>query len=192
MLFTEWSELRMNMAWQKLYAYRSTLDLFYARLVPISRMAAPNGANLFFCRLCPFFLKPLRQCLGPSQWDRRLEGWPNTAACLAGWRRVTRQVWFCTWWMDRTACLFHTVPYSPDRSYPAASWWNFQLLFYSKCAQHPSWIWSTSRKEAMAWYSSRPMPYLWDLPVISLLLTNTVSSVRACPIIWWVRFRGTQ
>ncbi len=32
----------------------------------------------------------------------------------------------------------------------------------------------------------------WVLPVISLLLTNTVSPVRACKIIWWERFRGTQ
>ncbi len=44
------------------------------------------------------------------QWGRRLEGWPTTAARLAGWRRVTRQVWFSTWWTGRTACLFHTVP----------------------------------------------------------------------------------
>ncbi len=26
----------------------------------------------------------------PTQWGRRLEGWPNTAARLAGWRRVTQ------------------------------------------------------------------------------------------------------
>ncbi len=45
-----------------------------------------------------------------SQWGRRLEGWSNTAARLAGWGRVTRQVWFCTWWTGRTACLFSTVP----------------------------------------------------------------------------------
>ncbi len=32
------------------------------------------------------------------------------AAHLAGWRRVTRQVWVCTWWTGRTACLFRTVP----------------------------------------------------------------------------------
>ncbi len=30
------------------------------------------------------------------------------------------------------------------------------------------------------------------LPVISLYLTNTVSPVWACLIIWWERFRGTQ
>jgi hypothetical protein len=33
---------------------------------------------------------------------------------------------------------------------------------------------------------------VWLLYVISLLLTNTVSPVRACLIIWWERFRGTQ
>ncbi len=31
----------------------------------------------------------------------------------------------------------------------------------------------------------------WLLPVISLLLTNTVSPVRACLSIWWERLRGT-
>ncbi len=45
-----------------------------------------------------------------TQWGWRLEGWPNTAAHLAGLRRVTRQVWFCTWWTGRTASLFCTVP----------------------------------------------------------------------------------
>ncbi len=33
---------------------------------------------------------------------------------------------------------------------------------------------------------------VWVLSVISLLLTNTISPVRACLIIWWERFRGTQ
>jgi hypothetical protein len=47
---------------------------------------------------------------GAYQWGRRLEGWNSPAACLAGWRGVTRQVWFCTWWTGRTACLFRTVP----------------------------------------------------------------------------------
>jgi hypothetical protein len=57
-----------------------------------------------------------------QQWGRRLEGWPNTAARLAGWRRVTRLVWFCTWWTGRTACLFPYRTCCPDRSCPAASW----------------------------------------------------------------------
>ncbi len=33
---------------------------------------------------------------------------------------------------------------------------------------------------------------VWLLPVISLLLTNTVSLVRACLSIWLERFRGSQ
>ncbi len=37
-----------------------------------------------------------------GQWGRRQEGWPNTEARLAGWRRVTQpMVPFLT---DRTAC----------------------------------------------------------------------------------------
>ncbi len=32
----------------------------------------------------------------------------------------------------------------------------------------------------------------WLLPVISLLLTNTVSPVRACLSTWLERFRGNQ
>ncbi len=39
--------------------------------------------------------------------------------------------------------------------------------------------------------SSLPL-YVWVLPVISLLLISTVSPVRACIIIRWERFRGTQ
>ncbi len=50
---------------------------------------------------------------------------------------VTRQVGFCTWWTGRTACLSLTVPVGDCsiRSCPAARWWNFQLLLYSKCIQ---------------------------------------------------------
>jgi len=43
------------------------------------------------------------------QRGRRLEGWSKTAASLGGWRKVARQVLFCTWWTSRTACLFRTV-----------------------------------------------------------------------------------
>jgi|694.fasta_scaffold129625_3 hypothetical protein len=51
--------------------------------------------------------------LGCNQWGRKLEGWLNTAARLADWRRVYQQVRFCTRWTGRTACLFLTVPVSP-------------------------------------------------------------------------------
>ncbi len=39
----------------------------------------------------------------------RVDGWPNTSAHLASWRRVTQRVWCCTWWTGRTTCLFRTV-----------------------------------------------------------------------------------
>ncbi len=81
----------------------------------------------------------------------RLEGWPNTAACLPGWRSVTRQVWF----------------FIPDgRAVPVALTGAAKLRAdgISSCCSlvnvhiHPSW--ATSRKEGIAWYSSRPMPSL--------------------------------
>jgi hypothetical protein len=109
-------------------------------------------------------------CFDYSSWPMRprLEGWPSTAARLAGWRRVTRQVWFCTCdggdslpFPYRTGC--------PNRGCSAASWWNFQLLLYSKCTVNNQPSWATSRKEGMAWYSSRPM---------SLMMTNDLKNFR--------------
>ncbi len=92
-----------------------------------------------------------------NQWGRRLEVLSNTAARLAGCRRVTRQVWLCMWWTGRTACLFRTVP--------VALTWAAQLQAnrISSCCYkvnvHNHW----SSKEGMAWwYSSRPMPSLWQ------------------------------
>ncbi len=46
-----------------------------------------------------------------SMRPKAIEGWPSTAPRLAGWRRVTRQVWFCLWWTGRAGC--------PDRRCPA-------------------------------------------------------------------------
>ncbi len=57
--------------------------------------------NVFFFEKTRFFWPSLKVVL---------EGWPNTATSLAGWRRVIRQVWFCTRWTGRTDCLFRTVP----------------------------------------------------------------------------------
>ncbi len=69
------------------------------------------------------------------QWGQILEVWPNTAAHLAGWSRVIRQVLFCTWWTGHTACIYHTIPALTGAA-QLASWWNFQLLLlYSKCTQ---------------------------------------------------------
>ncbi len=44
-------------------------------------------------------------------------------------------------------------------------------------------------------YAPYPLSHhgsVWVLPVISLLLTKLVSPVRACLILCWERFRGTQ
>ncbi len=76
-----------------------------------------------------------------NQWGRRLDGWTNTVTRLAGWRRVTRQVWFCTRW---TGCIqpAFSIPYRlPDRSCPATGWWNYQLLLYRECTQPSVMSW---------------------------------------------------
>ncbi len=44
-----------------------------------------------------------------SSYLKLLIAWPNTAAPCPGWSRITRQVWLCTWWTGRTACLLNTV-----------------------------------------------------------------------------------
>ncbi len=90
-----------------------------------------------------------------SQWGRRLEGWPNTAALPA------RQMWFCTWWTGLAACLFHTVPVALTgaaqlRAHGISSCCYIVRMYVNK---HPSW--ATSRKEGMAWFSRRTMPSLW-------------------------------
>ncbi len=93
------------------------------------------------------------------QWGRRLEGWPNTAVRLAGWRRVALQVWCCMWWMGRTACLFHAVPVALTGAAQLLTDWNSSCCYIVNVHNHPSW--ATSRKEGMDWHSSRPMPSLW-------------------------------
>ncbi len=97
-----------------------------------------------------------------DQWGRRLECWPNKAARLAGWRKVTRQVWFCTRWTGRTACLFRTVPVALKGAA------QLRADGISNCCiqinVHNNLPWATSHKEGIAWYSSRPMPSLLGGP----------------------------
>jgi hypothetical protein len=52
------------------------------------------GQNVWFTaeQLLPRRAVRSSRAGGTDQLGRRLEGWPNTAARLAGWRRVTRQV----------------------------------------------------------------------------------------------------
>ncbi len=93
------------------------------------------------------------QCV--SQW-RPKEGWTNTASRLAGWRRVTRQVWFCTWWTGWTACLFRTVP--GWQELPSCELMKFQLLLYSKPTQPSVMSYVTQGRHGLV--SSRSMPSL--------------------------------
>ncbi len=48
----------------------------------------------------------------------------------------------------------------PDRSCPAASWWNFQLHLYSECTQPSVMSYFIQGRHGHR-YSSRPMPSLW-------------------------------
>ncbi len=73
------------------------------------------------------------------------EGWPNTAARLAGGEWPSR-LWFCTCWPDGAHQLLRS---------------GADLLL----KVHKTSSWATSRKEDMAWYCCRPMPTLWSLPL---------------------------
>jgi hypothetical protein len=90
---------------------------------------------------------------------KALEGWPNMAARLAGWRRVTWQVCFCTRWKDHTACLFRTVPVALTGAAQLRADGISSCCYTVNVPNHPSW--GTSHKEGTVWYSSRPMPSLW-------------------------------
>ncbi len=93
-----------------------------------------------------------------SQWVQRLEGRPNTAARLAGWKRVIRQVCCCTWWTGRTTCLFCTAQVALTKAAQLRADCMSSCCYLLKVHNHPPW--ATPRKEGMAWYSSRPMPSL--------------------------------
>ncbi len=83
-----------------------------------------------------------------DQWGRRLEGWPNTAARLAGWRRVTQQGVIL--YMKDGPCRLPGRPHHLPRT---------GAVLLLNVHKTPSW--ATSRKEGMAWYSSKTMPSFW-------------------------------
>ncbi len=85
-----------------------------------------------------------------QHWGRMLEGWSNKAARLAGWGRVTRQVWFCTWCTGLTACLFRTVPVALTGAAQLRACGISSSCCIVKVHNHPTW--AMSRKEGMAWY----------------------------------------
>jgi hypothetical protein len=105
-----------------------------------------------------------------DQWGRRLEGWANTSARLAGLRREIWQLWFCAWWTDRTPCLFSTVPVAQKRAAQLRADGISSCCFIVNVHNHPSW--ATSCKEDMAWCSSRPMH------AFSLVRTDAVRTVQ--------------
>jgi hypothetical protein len=115
---------------------------------------------------------------GRRLWGRILEGWPNTAARLAGWRRVTREVCFL-YVMDGPCHLpWRTEPLAPRSGADL-------LLDVLKTPSRATW-----RKEGMAWYSSRPMPSLsgymgtlWPHNPDSLTVTLVQSTS------WWAYSR---
>ncbi len=93
-----------------------------------------------------------------TQWGRRLEGWPNTAAA---WQAGGE-------WPGRCAFVCDGRVVKPAFSVPLRlplQWLQLWAVGVSSCCyrvivhNHPSW--ATSRKEGMAWYSTRPMPFLW-------------------------------
>jgi hypothetical protein len=97
------------------------------------------------------------------------EGWPNTAA-RPGWPEESDPAGVILYVMDGPYRL--PFPYStgcPDRSCPAASWWNFQLSLYSKYTQ-PSVMSYVTQGRHGPWYSSRPMPSLWPSPCFGGIL----------------------
>ncbi len=75
----------------------------------------------------------------------------------------------------------------------AIRWGNKWFLSYL-ILSYNLWQFTTTGPMYFIFLSSLPLLHhdsVWILPVISLLLANTVSPVRACLIIWWERFCGT-
>ncbi len=88
--------------------------------------------------------------MGPKAWGLAQHGGPS------GWRRITRQVWFCAWWKGRTAPIA-LIGAAQLRAVGISS-----CCYIVNAQNHP--LWATSRKEGMAWYSSWPMPSLCSSP----------------------------
>ncbi len=93
---------------------------------------------------------PYRQIRCHSQWGRRLEGWPNTAARLVGWRRVC----------DDSVYDGRSVPYRlPRQVLPSCDLMEFpadviQEMYTTIRHEKPMW----SIVEATHWVWSRTLP----------------------------------
>ncbi len=105
----------------------------------------PRNLNVIVMNWASAWLFPL----GINEFEGQRAGPTRRPAWRAGGEGPSR-VWFCTWWTVHSAC--------PDRPHhlPLS---RADLLL--NVHETPSW--ATTRKEGMAWYSSRPMPSLWYL-----------------------------
>ncbi len=153
-------------------------------------MAATNGANVFcFLSSLPFYIQPsvvgppneaepkargLAQHSGPPCWLEDSDPVGVILYVIDGPYRLPFPSRVILYVIDGPYRL--PFPYctgSPDKSCPAASWWNFQQLLHNQT----TWVLSTSHKRhGRVLNCGRPMPSLWpyNLHAISLLLTNTV------------------
>ncbi len=80
-----------------------------------------------------------------------LDGWPNTAADLASWRRATRRVWFCTWWMVHAAC--------PDGSNHLPRFWGWSV---TKCTQNIVMIYVTQGRHGLVLLDKCLLSVVWS------------------------------
>jgi hypothetical protein len=92
-----------------LFSRFSLLSSFFSSLHPLTFALFPLLSTVV-CVSCFYSL-----VFSLLQLRRRLEGWPNTAARLAGWRRVTQQG-VILYVMDGPTCL-------PRRATPIARVW---------------------------------------------------------------------
>jgi hypothetical protein len=118
-----------------------------------------------------------------------MAGLTRRPACLAGGERPDTTLY--------VICGPYRLPFPyrtgcPDRGCPAASWWNFSCCALVNVV-HNHLLWAPSRKEGMAWYSSRPLPSLWWWPARShlsclfflLLACVCLDTISLCHLIRW-------
>jgi hypothetical protein len=58
--------------------------------VHLNHLLAPPEVYSLYCKA-----ENIGHCFGHRHWGQRLERWPNTEACLAGWRSVTQPGEIC-------------------------------------------------------------------------------------------------
>ncbi len=144
-------------------------------------------ANLWELNLCK------HEDIKVAPMRSKARGLAQHGGTPAGWRRVTLQarVWFCMWWTVHAACpdqwgrpkarglTQHGGPAGwLEESDPAGC--DLYVTHYLPRSGadllinvHKSPSWATSRKEGMAWNSSRPMPSLWLALTIDVWSTGS-------------------